>query len=152
MIAGATGQGPVDKLNQLRAKYAVIARTRRITGPVAQKTGLPEGLVAGAINITLPGPSLIMVVDARTGDPARARVIADATGQELIALVAAEGEAAKIPEDIRITLTVVAPAQQGIKFEPSRDRATTTGTLAGLLSLIGVIVAGESIRSLRRRR
>jgi capsular polysaccharide biosynthesis protein len=151
-IAEAGSQGPLDKLNQLRAKYAVLAKTRRVTSPVAQKTGLHEGLIAGSINVTLPGPSLIMVIDIRTGDSARARTIADAVGNELVALVKGEMDAAKIPEVDRIVLTVVAPAQPGVKFEPTRGRAVTTGTLAGILSLVGVIALAESARAYRRKR
>ena len=150
-IVGASSQGPVEKLNQLRTKYALIARTRRITATVAQKTGLPEGVIAGGISVALPGPSLLLLVDARAGDPAVARTIADAVAEELVALVKAEMDAAKIPEDDRITMAVVAPAQPGAKFEPTRSRAMTTGTLAGILSLIGVIAIAESARAYRRR-
>ncbi|MGH2795021.1 MAG: hypothetical protein ACRDKG_12040 [Actinomycetota bacterium] len=150
-IVEASNQGPVDKLNQLRTKYSLLARTRRITGAVAQKTGIPEAVVAGGVSVGLPGPSLLLVVDARVGDPAQARVIANAVAEELVGLVKAEMEAAEIPPEDQIVLTVVAPAQPGTKFEPTRSRAVTTGTLAGILSLIGVIAVAETVRSYRRR-
>lgn len=149
-IVEASSQGPVEKLNQLRAKYALIARTRRITATVAQKTGLPEGLIASGLSVAIPGPSLLLFVDARAGDAARARTIADAVGVELAAFVKAEMDAAKIPEDQRISISVVAPAQPGVKYEPTRNRAVTTGTLAGILSLIGVFAIAESARAYRR--
>jgi capsular polysaccharide biosynthesis protein len=151
-IVAAAGEGPVVKLNALRTKYALLAKTRRVTAGVAQRTGFPEGAVAAAINITVPGPSLLMIVEARTNDPDRARVIADATAEELSALVRSEMEAAKIPEAERIVMSVVAPAQRGVKFEPSRGRAMTIGFISGLISLLGIVVIAETVRTVRRRR
>jgi capsular polysaccharide biosynthesis protein len=152
LIVSAAGEGPVSKLNALRSKYALLAKTRRVTGGVAQATGVPEGAIAAAISVTVPGPSLLLVVEARTFDPDRARLIADATAEALSALVKSEMEAAKIPEGERILMTVVAPAQRGVKFEPSRSRAMTIGALSGILSLLGIIVIAETVRTVRRRR
>ncbi|MGH2727398.1 MAG: hypothetical protein ACRDKS_10565 [Actinomycetota bacterium] len=152
VIAAAGGEGPISKLNQLRAKYALLARTSRVTGGVAKRTGFPAGAIAGAVNVTLPGPSLLLIVEARTNDPARSRVIADATAEELAGLVKGEMEAAKVPQNQWIVLSVVSPAQPGAKFEPSRNRAVTVGTLSGILSLIGFIVIAETARTYRRRR
>jgi hypothetical protein len=152
LIAAAGSEGPIAKLNQLRTKYALLADTARVTNGVAQKTGFPQGAIAGAVNVVLPGPSLLLVVEARTNDAGRSRTVADATAEELVTLVRSEMEAAKVPEASRIIMTVVAPAQPGIQFEPSRSRAVTVGTLAGILSLVGLIVIAETTRALRRRR
>lgn len=152
LIATSGGEGPIPKLNQLRTKYALLARTTRITGPVAKRTGFPAGAIAGAVNVTLPGPSLLLIVEARATDPGRARVIADATAEELALLVKSEMQAAKVPQNSWIVLSVVSPAQPGVKFEPSRNRAVTVGTLSGFLSLVGFIVIAETARTYRRRR
>ena len=151
-IVGAAGEGPITKLNVLRTKYALLAKTRRVTGDVAQRTGFPEGVIGAAITVSVPGPSLLLIVEARTFDPERARIIADATAEALSALVKSEMEAAKIAEADRIVMTVVAPAQRGAKFEPTRGRAMSIGTLAGILSLVGIIVMAETVRTIRRRR
>jgi capsular polysaccharide biosynthesis protein len=151
-IVSAGSEGPIAKLNSLRTKYALLARTKRVTGGVAQRTGFPEGAIAAAINVTLPGPSLLLIVEARTNNPDRARVIADATALELVALLKSEMDAAKIPEATRIVMAVVSPAQPGVKFEPSRSRAVTVGLLSGLLALVGVVVIAQAIRAVRRSR
>lgn len=151
LVASAQNAGPVDKLNRLRQKYSLLGLTRRITSPVAQKTGLPEGLIGRGLSIGTPGESLLLVVNAVGNDPAQARTIADAVAEELVVFVKAEMEAAKIPETNRITLEVVAPAQPGFLFEPKRSRAITTGLLAGITALIGVVGVAESARAYRRR-
>lgn len=152
VIVSAGSEGPISKLNVLRLKYALLAETKRVTAGVAKRTGFPEGGIAAAVNVVLPGPSLILIVESRANDPARARTIADATAAELVALVKAEMDAAKIPQEDRIFMIVVGPAQLGVRFEPSRGRAVTNGTLAGILSLVGVIGVAETMRAVRRRR
>lgn len=140
------------KLNQLRIKYSLLARTTQITQPVADKTGFPPGLIAGAINVTLPGPSLVLIVEARAPQPPVARVIADATAEQLIAFVKAEQDANKIAADSRILLTIAAPAQPGVKVLPTRDRAMTVGALWGVLVLAATIGLVETFGALRRKR
>jgi hypothetical protein len=154
LIARSLSEGVLVKLNQLRTKYALLARTVQVTKPVADKTGLPPGLIAGAINVSLPGPSLIMVVEAKTGQPPISRVVADAAAEQLVALVKAEQDAAKpaIAPESRILLTIAAPAQPGVKILPTRDRAMTVGALWGVLALTGTIALVETFGAMRRRR
>jgi hypothetical protein len=152
LIAKSLSEGVLVKLNQLRIKYSLLARTTQITKPVADKTGLPPGLIAGAINVALPGPSLVLIVEARAPQPPLARVIADATAEQLIVFVKAEQDAAKIAVDTRIILTVAAPAQQGVKVLPTRQRAMTVGALWGALVLSATIGLVETVGALRRKR
>lgn len=151
LIAGAGGEGVVSKLNSLRAKYGVLARTRLISQPVSKKIGIPEGLIVGSLNISLPGPSLVTIVSSRTGDPEVSRKIADGVALEIVERVKSEMEAAKIPAANRIVMSVVAPAQRGFKIEPTRNRALTVGALTGALTLVGVYLLGGEIRARRAR-
>ncbi len=152
-VVRSGGEGILAKLNQLRTKYALLANTRRITAPIAQKTGFPEGLILRSIRVNLPGPSLLLIVEARTPIMAQSRVIADATAQELIGLVKAEMDALSDikPED-RIILSVASPAQPGVQVLPTRGRATTVGWLAGLLAFAATIALVETIGAVRRSR
>lgn len=152
LIAKAGSEGVLVKLNQLRTKYALLARTRQVTKPVSDKTGLPEGLIAGAVNVQLPGPSLLLIVEAKSLQPGTARVIADAAAQELITLVANEMKAQKITDDFKIVLTLVSPAQPGGKILPTRDRAMSVGGLVGVLAFVGTIALFETVGAIRRRR
>jgi hypothetical protein len=152
LIARSGSEGVLTKLNQLRVKYALLAKTVQITKPVADKTGLPQGLIGAAVNVVLPGPSLVLVVEARAPQPPIARVIADATAEALIALLKAEQDAAKIAADSRILLTIAAPAQPGVKFLPTRDRAMTVGALWGVLALAATIALVEAFGAIRRKR
>ncbi|MEX2558070.1 MAG: hypothetical protein WEB06_20855 [Actinomycetota bacterium] len=152
LIARSGSEGVLTKLNLLRVKYALLAKTAQITKPVADKTGLPQGLIGAAVNVTLPGPSLVLVVEARAGQPPVARVIADATAEALIALLKAEQDAAKIAADSRILLTIAAPAQPGVKVLPTRDRAMTVGALWGVFALAATIALVETFGAIRRKR
>ena len=152
LIAKAVSEGVLVKLNQLRVKYSLLARTAQVTKPVADKTGLPQGLIAGAINVVLPGPSLVLIVEARAPQPPIARVVADAIAEQLIALIKSEQDSAKIAADVRIVLSIAAPAQPGVKVLPTRDRAMTVGALWGVLALSATIALVETLGALRKKR
>jgi capsular polysaccharide biosynthesis protein len=146
------GEGAIAKLNALRAKYGLLAKTRRITAGVAKRTGIPEGHIAGAIDVTLPGPTQVILISATTGNPERSRNIANATADELGAFVKSEQDAVKIPAKDQIKLTIAAPAQPGRQIEPTRSRAMTVGVLAGLLGLVACYLIADAIRARRLRR
>lgn len=151
-IAGGTGEGVISKLNQLRVKYSVLARTRRLTDPVAMRLKLPVSTVARSIRVALPGPSLVMVVSARTGSRKHAQQIANEMATELINFVKAEMEAAKVPDDKRIVFSLVAPAQPGIRVEPTTDRALYDGMVGGVVAAVAVLVVFQLVRLSRKTR
>ena len=152
LIARSGSEGVLTKLNQLRVKYALLAKTAQITKPVADKTGLPQGLIARAITIVLPGPSLVLTVEARAPQPPIARAIADAAAEAMIALIKGEQDAAKIAADTRILMSIAAPAQPGVKILPTRSRAMTVGAMWGVLALAATIALVETVGALRRKR
>ena len=151
-ITGPSGEGVVSKLNQLRVKYALLARTPRITDGIAKRTGLPARAVGGRVNVVLPGPSLILSVEGRSDVRRNARLIANAAGEELVALVKSEMDTYKIPEEERIIMSIVAPAQAGAQIAPSRNRAITIGSVSGLLTFIAMLVLFEMVRFRRASR
>jgi capsular polysaccharide biosynthesis protein len=146
LLIGGPGEGVVLKLNQLRLKYALIAHTPRITSGVAKRIGLPDAQVAGRINVTLPGPSLILLVEGRSDDRRKARLIANGAGEELVAFVKAEMDANKIPEQDRIVMSVVAAAQAGAKVEPSRSHAMAIGSISGILALTSTFILVDILK------
>jgi hypothetical protein len=152
VFAVGSGEGAIAKLNALRAKYGLLTKTRRISGGVAKRTGLPEGAIAGAIDVTLPGPTQIMIIAATTGNPQRSRIIADATAEELAAFVKSEQDAVKVPPADQIKLSIAAPAGPGFQVEPTRSRAMTVGELAGVLGLVVFYLIADAIRARRLRR
>jgi len=145
-ITGQSGEGVIAKLNQLRLKYAILAHTPKFASDVAKRVGLSDRDVAGRINVTLPGPSLVLVMEGRSGDKRKARVIANGASAAMVDLVKAEMDANKIEEKYRIVMTLVAPAQAGAKVEPSQSRATAIGAISGLLALTATFVLAELVR------
>jgi hypothetical protein len=146
------GEGAIAKLNALRAKYALLTKVGPITAGVAKRTGIPQGQIAAAIDVTLPGPTQVMLITATTGNPERSRSIANATADELGAFVKSEQDAVKVPANDQIKLTIAAPAQPGRQIEPTRSRATTVGVLAGLLGLVACYLIADAVRARRLRR
>jgi hypothetical protein len=146
------GEGAITKLNALRAKYGLLIRTPRITAGVTKRTGIPQGAVTGALDVTLPGPTQVMVISATTGDPERSRKIANAAADELAAFVKSEQDAVKVPARDQIVLSVAAQAGPGRQIEPTRSRAGTVGALAGLLGFVAFYLIADAVRARRLRR
>ena len=151
-IAGAGGEGVIIKLNSLRAKYAALLRTDSLTVPVAKKLGISKGQVVAAMNFFIPGPSLTLVVVARTHDPKKAQEIANAMGDELVVYIDAEQAAAKIPPADRIIFKVISRAPPGRLVEPTKNRALTVAAGIGGLSLVITYVIYQLIFGGRRLR
>lgn len=134
-IAASGDIGVIEKLNRLVPKYAVLARTVRITGPVSQQVGLPVGEVAAAVSAAPLGQSLLLSIAAQDRDRETAQLIAQAVGNEVIAYAEREQEANQIPAEQRFHFTEIQAAGPGAKISPTRDDAVASGAVAALVGL-----------------
>lgn len=125
----------LEKLSRLRFKYAGLIGTREFSDPVAERLGLPTGVVSRALYAEANPASLVMVVGARSSDADTARSIAQAAGEYLVEYVAAEQEAAGIPPELRFEFRVVTPAYPAVALDEPMRRA-------GLVAVGLAVVAG----------
>jgi capsular polysaccharide biosynthesis protein len=142
-VAGASGEGVLRKLAALRVKYAVLARTRRLTTPVAEKLNISVAEVARSLVVSATGASLVVFVTARSAQPKRAQEIANASAEEIIKYTADENEANKVPPERRVIFTVIDPAFPGHKIEPTGERARLIAALAAALGFAAVFGVGQ---------
>lgn len=149
-LATSASDGPINKLNQLRGKYASLASTVLILGPAAERLGLPIGVVAGASTTAAAPKSLLMVSAATTNNPAKSQEIAQAVAEEIVDYVKQEHVRNNVPEAQRFTFTVVSPAYPGVKTSPTRSRALLVGAGAGFVVLVGAYVAIQLATARRR--
>jgi capsular polysaccharide biosynthesis protein len=148
-IGLAENSGIIDKLSRLRFKYAGILRSDDVVDAVAKKVGVPRGVAAGAIVTRGDTGSLLLYVGARSGDPKKALALANAFAQQLSSYVVTEQLQAKIPEQQRLTLKVVAPARTTALVSPTKKQRYVSGLGAGLA--VGVAFAGVADVVRRRR-
>lgn len=156
-------QDQVRDLSSTAVIYAYLASGEAVRSVVVSELGpLHEGDAIGAVRrttqprgdesnggrFTLP----ILSVVGTSFDPDRAVELSRAATSAFLAQVAQEQEAAGIPEDIRVTLTVTdestaVPGELGTVAIP----IAATGLGAFLLALIGIFV-GHGVRLSRARR
>ena len=134
-IAASGDIGVIDKLNRLVPKYAVLARTARITVPVSDRIGLPVGEIAAAVSAAPLGQSLLLSIAAQDSDRETAQQMAQAVADELTAYAAQEQEANQIPPEQRFHFTEIQGAGPGGKISPTRDDAVASGAVAALVGL-----------------
>jgi capsular polysaccharide biosynthesis protein len=147
-------EGIIVKLNQLIIKYAALMRTLAVTEPVAKRLNVSPGLVAGSLEVAVPGNSLVMAISSRTGSPKRSQDIANAMSDELASFLKREQDAAPtpIPESKRIVFRVVSRALPGVQVAPTDARVLAVGSIAGAITLVGVYLGVPLLGLLRRRR
>lgn len=147
-------EGIIVKLNQLIRKYATLMSTLAVTEPVAKRLNVSPGLVAGSLEVAVPGNSLVMVIASRTGSPKRSQDIANSMADELASFLKREQDAAPvtIPESRRIVFRVVSRALPGIQISPTDSRVLAVGSIAGAITLVGVYLGVPVLGLLRRRR
>ncbi|MCU1485222.1 MAG: hypothetical protein JWN67_1968 [Actinomycetia bacterium] len=150
-IAASGSGGIVEKLSRLRGKYAGLVRTDVIAEPVAEHTGQSVGAVRGSLLAAADDTSLLLVVGARTPDPARSKRLASAAADEVVAYAAAEQERYSIPKAQQFTFQVVVPAGNAASVTPQRSRQLRVGFL-GLLVGAGLVYATLELLATERRR
>lgn len=136
-LATSGNESTVNKLEQLRGKYATLAHTDVIAGPVAQRLGLRVDEVIADTVVSPTPATLSLFVSARAAEPEQARALAAALSDEIGAFVAAEHEQHGVPAADRFTIRVVQPASSPVQVSPSSDRAVSSA-LVSLLVALGV--------------
>jgi capsular polysaccharide biosynthesis protein len=134
-VAASTDEGVVAKLNLLRNKYATLVGTEVISGPVAQRLRLNEGVVAAAARSTPVSNSLVLVVSADSVNAREAQRIAGGLADQVRTFAANEQADQAVPTNERYTFTVVQPATAPVQVSPTRTREIEVAIIAGLLAL-----------------
>ena len=146
-LATAGDDATVNKLDRLRGKYATLASTRAIAGPVGDDLGIGPGAVIGSTDV-FPSPStLALVVVGRGSTADRATDAATAMAEGIVEYVEEEHEANAVPPQDRFSFTVASPAVVARQTSPSTERAVDVGILTFGLSLVAVYVVLQLVRS-----
>jgi capsular polysaccharide biosynthesis protein len=148
-IAASADNGTIAKLTALRYKYSAIARTSSMAEPVAERTGVPLGVVLRSTQVTPYPDSLIIGVASTTADPARSQRISQALADEIQTYVEQEHDRYKIPDNQRFLFSLVEPAHPGVKVEPDRQRALYAGLVVGVVVLALGYVAVQLVTARR---
>jgi capsular polysaccharide biosynthesis protein len=150
-LATAGDDGMINKLNALRLKYAGLAATSTIAGPVAEQLGIDEKTVA-TDTVALPGPdSLILSAQATTSSPSMAQRMAQGVADELITYVNSENSRFNLPPNLQYSFSVVNPATAATQIAPSQTRAATVGGAMAAVALIAAYVTLQLVAPRRSR-
>ncbi|MHB8437621.1 MAG: hypothetical protein ACYDD4_00445 [Acidimicrobiales bacterium] len=136
-IALAGDEGEIVKLADLRLKYASLAQTEAIAGPVADALHVPVGEVIGTTSVGIAGTNLLMDVDATWSTPAFAQTLSLAVARELIAYIKTENVTYNIPAADQFVALILSPASGAAAQSPSIRKAA--------LLALGVFVGGAVV-------
>jgi uncharacterized protein involved in exopolysaccharide biosynthesis len=148
-LATAGDDGLINKLNQLRLKYAGLVPTTAIAGPVSQQTGVDEGTVASSTAAIPAADSLILYTQATASSPGLAQRMAQAVADELVSYVQSENSRFQLPASLQYQFRVVNPATAATQVSPSHSRAET---VAGALAAVALIAAYVTLQLVAPRR
>lgn len=146
-LATAGNDGTVNKLDRLRGKYATLASTEAIAGPVGRELGVPPRAIIGSTEVFAAPSTLALVVRARGGarDVAVARAQAMADG--IVRYVEVEHEENDVPAEHRFVFEVVQPAAFAVQTSPSSERAQEAAVLTFVVALVAAYVALQLVRA-----
>ncbi len=150
-LAAAGDEGPLLKLNEVRAKYASLAGTYAIAQPVALRLGIPVGEVLGHESAVPSPDALLLVVTATWTDAPDAEKLSAATAAELTSYVQSENAAYAIPTTDQFLLRTVDPTGPAVPSRPSKGRAATQLAGWGLGGFAVGFVLTQLVRSRRLR-
>ncbi len=145
-LATAPDNGPLLKLNALRAEYSALATTQVIAGPVALKLGLAPAQVAGAETVVPSEQALLLDVTARWSTPLMAQQLSRTTARTLQAYVQSENSAYGIPAPDQLQLQQVDPTTPAAAIRPSVTHAVTRAVELGVLVLVVAFVVIQLVR------
>lgn len=151
-LATATDEGQIIKLSDLRYKYASLAATEVIAGPVATELHVPVGLVEQATSVSAPGGNLLLYVTGRWITPGFAQQLATSVSQEISAYIQQEESTYDVPQADRYRAVLVNPASPAVGSGPSRKHAALVGLGAFAGSAVVVFVLGQLVWEPRLRR
>ncbi len=145
-LAASGDDGTVNKLEKLRGKYATLANTEVIAGPVAATLGLGAGEVIGRTDVEPAPATLSLVVSARGSDPEATRALARAMATEIGTFVESEHARNNIPALDRFVIEVVQEATPSARTSPSTDRALSSAATVFALVLALAYLALQFFR------
>lgn len=134
-LAASGDEGTVTKLAHLRGKYATLADTEVIAGPVAAELGLTLDDVTDRTDVSPPPSTLSLVVTARGDTAEEAEELADAMAAGISEFVAQEHEDNSVPAPNRFVIEVVQDADPAVQIAPSAKRALAGAGVVFLLAL-----------------
>ena len=145
-LATSGNDATVNKLQLLRGKYATLAGTEVIAGPVADSLGMSTGEVIGRTQV-IPAPStLTLVVVAAGQQQAGTKELAAAMAEGISDFVEAEHERNGVPTADRFVLDVVQPATPAGKVSPTSDGALTAALVVFAAAVAAVYLALQLFR------
>ena len=151
-LATAADEGQIIKLSDLRFKYASLASTEVIAGPVASALNVPVGVVEGSTTVSAPSSSLLMYVSARWVTPGFAEQLATSVAQQISAYIQQEEATYNVPAASRYRAVVVNPASAAVGSGPSRSHAGLVGLGAAAGAAVVVFVLSQLVWEPRLRR
>lgn len=145
LFVAVHGNESVGDLNQGNAfaqsrvaSYVTLATSSKVLDSVSASTGIPATDLATAVSATTPAKTVLIEVRAESFNAKRAAAIANATADELVALVGeleATGDDTQQPVSLRKVQDAAVPT---IPFEPSMLRNLAVGLLLGTAGGIGL--------------
>ena len=145
-LATSGNDATVNKLEQLRGKYATLASTEVVAGPVGETVGLPAGAVMARTDVRPAPATLSLLVVASGDDPVSTRELARAMANGLAEFVVDEHKRNAVPAADRFVLEVVQPATPPSKSSPSSDAALTAAAITFVVAISGAYLALQFLR------
>lgn len=151
VVASATDPGPIEKLNRLRLQYAALLQTSIIADDIAERTGKQAADVAASVSAQATATSLLIVLEARDDDEAGAMELARVSAEALIDFSEQSQEAAEVPDEQRVELTVVTPARQARELSRGSRAVASVALALGLVAAAAVYTLVSLLAAARRR-
>lgn len=134
-VAQSPDTGIIDKLDRLRLKYAGLADTQPVLGPVAAELGMPLDDLRDESTVVIGPQSLLMFATATASDEADAERRAQAFAEGIAAYAEREQTRNGIPETDRYRFTVIEDASGASKVSPTARTATAAAALAAMAAV-----------------
>lgn len=139
-IAASDDSGVIDKLSRLRFTYVGLIETDRLAAPVAKTLDEPVEDVRDRLTGEAELQNLLIKATGTDDTEDGAMRTATALAAALVAQVAADQKAVAAPPVLKVSLSVVRPAEEAEQIAPSRLRAVAVALLVGLVA--GAAVGG----------
>lgn len=148
-IAASGDPGVLQKLSQLRGKYAPLIDTDPVIERGSRLGDVPEKELRDHVSAVVPVNTLTLVVVGAGGSPSQARRVAHAGAAGLIAFAADEQETEGIAPDQQFEFELVATPDRTVKILPKWERVMA---VAGTVWLLAGIAAYLALAAVAARR
>lgn len=149
-ISESFNAGVIDKLVRLRSKYAALMATSDFINQVSADSGLNQFQVAGGLAVDVSQPSQVMVLVARSKNPAIATRVVQSAASVLVGYVAKEQADAKIPTKAQFSVRIIRAGGQAAKVSPTTKRSLRVAGFAASFAVLLILAAAQL--PIRRRR